>query len=201
MNSLPAEKNIDDPSLLILEAAVARFSEYGYNKTTMAEIAEDTNMSAANIYRYFKNKEEIAAACAKKFMGERLNELKQLVRKKHRNAAEKLEQYILTTLEITQKKAQENSKIDELCGEITRNRPDLVHHKIENEKALILEILTYGNQTGEFDVDDVIDTAAAMHAMLVTFDVPMFMHLYSREEYQEKAKSVAQLLLSGLKAH
>ena len=47
-----------DPTDTILKAAVNRFSEYGYNKTTMVEIAKDAGMSAANIYRYYKNKEE-----------------------------------------------------------------------------------------------------------------------------------------------
>ena len=45
---------------IILDAAEARLLHFGYNKTTMAEIAEDAGMSAANLYRYFKNKQEIA---------------------------------------------------------------------------------------------------------------------------------------------
>ncbi|NOQ82264.1 MAG: TetR family transcriptional regulator, partial [Methylophaga sp.] len=34
----------------ILSATEIRFSQYGYNKTTMAEIAKDCGMSAANLY-------------------------------------------------------------------------------------------------------------------------------------------------------
>ena len=187
-----------DTAEIILEAAVNRFSEYGYNKTTMAEIAEDAGMSAANIYRYYKNKEEIAAACAKNCMCERTDVLKTVVRDTNLSAQEKLEQYVFTTLQVTQEKALENKKIDEICTEITKNRPDLVHEKINNEKALLAEVLSYGNQTGEFDVDDVGDTAAAIHSMLVIFDVPMFMHLFTAEEYEKKAESVIKLLISGL---
>jgi len=44
---------------LILDAAFERFGHYGYNKTTMVEIAQDVGMSAANLYRYFENKQEI----------------------------------------------------------------------------------------------------------------------------------------------
>ena len=46
----------------ILHAAEERFQQYGYNKTTMAEIARDCDMSAANLYRYFENKLAIGAA-------------------------------------------------------------------------------------------------------------------------------------------
>jgi len=188
-----------NPADIILEAAVNRFSEYGYNKTTMAEIAKDSGMSAANIYRYYKNKEEIAAACAKDCMCERLDLLKSVIRDTSLTAAEKLEKYVLGTLQASQEMLLENKKIGEVVVEITQNRPDLVHNKINNENALITEIIAFGNQTGEFDVDDVIDTAAAIHSMLVLFDVPMFMHLFTKEEFEKKALSVVRLLITGLK--
>ena len=188
-----------DPADIILAAAIKRFSEYGYNKTTMAEIADDADMSAANIYRYFKNKEEIAAVCAKNFMSERTESLKNIIRNTRLNAIEKLKKYIFTNLEISQQKALENKKIDEVCAEITKNRTDLVHEKINGEIALLMEILSYGNQTGEFNVDNVMETAASIHAMLVVFDVPMFMHLFSEEEFEHKADSVLKILITALK--
>jgi AcrR family transcriptional regulator len=194
--ALPEDKI--NPAKIILDAAVNRFSEYGYNKTTMAEIAEDAGMSAANIYRYFKNKEMIAAECAKNWMCERTQTLKSVIRDNHASAIEKLEHYVLTTLQVSQNKAKENRKIDEICAEITKNRPDLVYDKIKNEESLIMEILSFGNQTGEFDVDNVVETAATIHAMLVVFNVPMFMHLYTQEEYEQKAHAVIRLLVSGI---
>ncbi len=187
-----------DTAQIILEAAVTRFSEYGYNKTTMIEIAEDTGMSAANIYRYFKNKEEIAATCAKNCMCERADMLKAVVRNSKLSATEKLEQYVYSTLRISQEMAIENKKIDEIVAEITKNRPNLVHEKINNEHALLIEVLSYGNQTGEFNVDDVAETASAIHSMLVLFDVPMFMSLFTKEEFEKKAESVIKLLIAGL---
>ena len=188
-----------DPADIILAAAINRFSEFGYNKTTMAEIANDADMSAANIYRYFKNKEEIAAACAKIFMSERTDSLKKIIRDTRLNATQKLEKYVFTNLEISQQKAIENKKIDELCTEITKNRADLVHEKINGEIALLVEILSYGNQTGEFNIDNIMESAKSIHAMLVIFDVPMFMHLFSEEEFRAKAYSVLKILIAALK--
>lgn len=187
------------PADVIFQAAVNRFSEYGYNKTTMAEIAEDAGMSAANIYRYFKNKEEIAAQCAKNWMSDRAAALKSVIRNPKLTAAEKLEKYVIATLEVSQEKANENKKIDEICTEITKHRVDIVHEKIKSEETLLIEILSFGNQTGEFDVDNVMEAAAAVHASLVVFDVPMFMHLYTKAEFEKKAHAVIELLISGLK--
>ncbi len=188
-----------DPATIIIDAAIRRFSEYGYNKTTMAEIAEDAAMSAANLYRYYKNKQDIAAVCARNYMDERLCALKEAISEPGLSATQMLEKYALTTLAITQQKAIENRKIDEICTEITRHRPDLVHHKINSEKALIMEILNTGKQRGEFLIQDIEQTAEAIHAMLVIFDVPMFMHLFSNAEYEQKARNAVQLLLPGLR--
>ncbi|MCZ6804403.1 MAG: TetR/AcrR family transcriptional regulator [Proteobacteria bacterium] len=187
-----------DTAAIILDAAINRFSEYGYNKTTMAEIANDAGMSAANIYRYFKNKEEIAATCAKNCMSEGIDTLKSVVRDTNQTAQEKLEKYVFTTLQLTQEKALENKKIDEVCTEITKNRPDLVHDKINNEIALLVEVLSYGNQTREFDVNDVVETSTAIHSMLVVFSVPIFMPLFTPEEFEKNAASVIKLLIAGL---
>ncbi len=199
MHNTSHSNNKLDTAKLILEAAISRFSEYGYNKTTMAEIAEDAGMSAANIYRYYKSKEDIAATCAKTNMSEKIDVLKEIVRNKKLSASEKLEKYVLTTLRMSQEAALENRKIEEICAEITKSNPELIHSKLANSKALLIEILSIGNQTGEFNVDDIMDTASAINVMLVAFDVPMFMSLFSQEEFEEKARSVIRFILSGLK--
>lgn len=188
-----------DTADIILAAALNRFSVYGYNKTTMAEIAADAGMSAANIYRFYKNKEEIAAACASNKMAEKTEALKRIVRNTRLSATEKLEKYAQTLLENTQEEARENRKIDEICTEITHSRPDIIHNKIKNECALLVEVLSYGNQTGEFMVDDVIKTAGAINASLAVFDVPKFMQLFSEDEFKQKVQDVVELILVGLK--
>ena len=43
----------------ILDAAHTRFRQYGYRKTSMADIAQELGISRASIYSYFENKDEI----------------------------------------------------------------------------------------------------------------------------------------------
>jgi len=43
----------------IYDAALKVFAEYGYKKTTLADIAEKLNMTGANLYRYFKSKQDL----------------------------------------------------------------------------------------------------------------------------------------------
>jgi len=182
----------------IIEAARARFNHYGYNKTTMAEIANDTGMSAANLYRYFKSKQDISATCASKHMAERIELMRNAVRKPNLNAVERLHCYVLTTLHYFYEVASENRKINESIEVLMNERPELIQQKIETEISLLAEILAFGNETGEFNVEDVIATAKTVHVTLILFQVPMFMNLYSLEQFEKMAIAVVQLLADGL---
>jgi AcrR family transcriptional regulator len=182
----------------ILEAAEQRFRVYGYRKTTMAEIAEDTRMSAANLYRYFESKEDIAASCAQHCMGERLELLRQEIRAPGAEAGERLERFVLTMLRYTYEQTHNQRQINELIESIAVERPAILHEKNEAERALIAEILAQGNSSGEFDVPDIIATAQLVHASLALFSVPVFMPLYPLEELERRARGVVSLLLRGL---
>lgn len=49
---------------LILDVADRHFKRYGYTKTTIVDIASDCAMSHANVYRFFRNKADLADAVA-----------------------------------------------------------------------------------------------------------------------------------------
>ncbi len=198
MQSRIAEQTTEEIRSRILDAARDRFRDYGYGKTTMAEIAEDVQMSAANLYRYFENKHDIAAACASQCMGERVVVLREQARQPGQTAEQRLRAFVLGTLQYTQEAAQNQPKINELVATVTSQRQDIVHAKINEQCALLAEILAYGNETGEFAVDDVISTARAVYATLTLFEVPIFVPLYSQQEFEAIAQQVVELLLKGL---
>lgn len=47
----------------IMDAAIALFSKYGYDKTTLEAIAESLNIAKSTVYLYFKNKEKLFMDC------------------------------------------------------------------------------------------------------------------------------------------
>ncbi len=198
MNTINPVSPSDDVRHQILGAAEARFRVYGYRKTTMAEIAEDAHMSAANLYRYFEDKQDIAAACAKRCMGQRLEELRAVLRQPGASASERLEQFVLTLLHSTHEQFHRQKKISELIETVASERPQFVYEKNKAEQALMAEILAQGNASGEFDIPDVIATARTVHSATALFNVPIFMSLYPLEEFELAARNVVALLLRGL---
>ena len=47
----------------LLEAAMAEFDEKGYTDASIRTIAESANTSVGNLYRYFRNKDELYVSC------------------------------------------------------------------------------------------------------------------------------------------
>ena len=195
-HSKPSEQ--DELRDKIMEVAEERFAHFGYGKTTMAEIAHDCDCSAANLYRYFESKQDIAAEVSRRCMQERTRAMRQVVRQLGVSAAGRLRTYVLESLKYSREYRGNRAKINELTALIMEQRTELVHEKMRAQQALIAEILAYGNETGEFDVEDVLTTARSVYASLTLFEVPIFQSLFSEREFDEIANNVVDLLLKGL---
>ena len=105
----------------------------------------------------------------------------------------------LENIRFTHEMAADYPRVDEMVESITRHRPDLVHKKLNDLDTLLAEVLAYGNESGEFEIDDVIATARQAHAALVLFEVPIFVGLYPREHFETIARGVVRLLINGLR--
>lgn len=199
MNSV-SKIELEEQRAKIVDAAEKRFRTFGYGKTTMVEIADDVNMSAANLYRFFTNKQSIAAECARRCLTERVDVLREVVRRPDLSASQRLCEFVLAnyryTFEINEKAPKDNELIEIVAAE----HQDLVHASIKAQTSLIAEILAYGNEVGEFAVDDIVETSASIQASLTIFLVPMFLPLYSRDQFEEMARSIVRLLIKGLRA-
>lgn len=182
----------------ILTAASERFTQFGYNKTTMAEIADDCDMSAANLYRFFKNKLDIGANLACSCLGTELLETKEIVEQSQRSAAERLHDSVLQILHYTHGQWANNPRMNEMVNAICEARMDIVDEYKRDQHALLVKLLEDGIQSGEFSIDDVHDTAEAILSAITAFSQPLLMPMYSFDVFEKRAESVVRLLLNGL---
>jgi AcrR family transcriptional regulator len=58
----------------ILAAASARFGEHGYQRTTMAEVADVAGVSIGTVYQYFRERSELVAALVHRSVTELLEQ-------------------------------------------------------------------------------------------------------------------------------
>lgn len=187
----------------ILDAAEARFRAYGFNKTTMAEIASDCGMSAANLYRYFENKQAIGAAIVEKCVAEQSARLREVIRDNGPTAGEKMERFVVEVLHYTYEQLAGQPRLTELIDHICAERKDLVREgKVQRMTSLVAEIIAEGNRTGEFNVDDVIGAAHGVVMATVPFHAPFVIMagIFDKAELEASARQVARLLVKGLAA-
>ena len=183
----------------ILKAAECRFNVYGYQKTTMAEVAGDCAMSAANLYRYFDNKLAIGAALATQCLAENEALLAQIVHGDSLASSEKLVAFTLNQLHYTYYYFESAPKLAELVEVMTTQRPDVIETHRQHKLVLLEQLLIEGQQSGEFVFDDLVETLDAVHSATVLFYFPLTMSLFPLAILEEKSTRVCQLLLRGLK--
>lgn len=183
----------------IMAAAEKRFMQYGFNKTTMNEIAKDCNMSAANIYRFFKSKNEIASEMASLSFFEAQQLLKELVRDPQMKPVEKLKAFIAAKLRMNYEMFSEQPKCFEIVNYIVDERDDLLEQHHDKITSFIAEILAEGNQSGLFDVEDIFTAADTFLKAVTLFICPILINMYTLEEMEDSADKVVEMLLTGLK--
>ncbi len=183
----------------ILEAAERRFRGFGYGKTTMAEIANDVNMSAANLYRYFHNKQDIAAECAGQCMAGLSALLDDVVNRADLDAIQRLHLFVQTEMRYNFEMMHNVPRLNELIENITTNYPHLIHEKNERTEQQIANILQQGVKDGEFYIEDIKLSSSAVARATAMFSSPFFMQIYAIEEFEKMAVDVVSLIITGLK--
>ncbi|MFN0318092.1 MAG: TetR/AcrR family transcriptional regulator [Burkholderiales bacterium] len=182
----------------ILEASQERFSQFGYGKTTMAEVAKDCGMSAANLYRYFENKQDIGVQLCNRCLGNEVAALRALTERNDISARERLERWTLETLGHVHDRWLQHPRINELVEVIAKERLDVVQVHIAAKHRMLTRLLEEGRANGEFDVPDPSRAAEAILNATILFDVPLFMPMFSLEEFERRARIVTEFILRAV---
>ena len=183
----------------ILAAAEARYRFYGFRKTTMADIADDLDMSAANLYRYFDNKQALAAEVVRSLLERRLAAVERAVQQAADETGPRLHAFTAELLAQTHSVCVEQPRVSELVDIITEGHRQIVHSHNAAEQALIARILERDPRPGVRR--NATGLSKQIHSALSMFRAPVFMAYYPRAELQRRAAQVTDLILRGLGEH
>ncbi len=182
----------------IIKAAKERFLHYGYNKTTIAELARDCNMSPGNLYRYFQGKLDIAEEIARESSEEHLEALREVVRMTGKTASEKLRAYLETALKTTFDMLEDDPRIYEVATTISQERPTFANEQMAKDRALMAEILSAGNAAGEFNIPDVVNAAEMIQCATMKFRYPQLWTQLPYDDLVRELRGVTDLILRGV---
>ncbi len=181
----------------ILRAARRRLEHYGYEKTTMAEIATDAGVAVGTLYQYFKNKEDLIVAFGEECQNRYLKALE-------RNSGSELPPLArlreLTRLRVLEIKRQMEATPHggEILLRMMQSGHACCQKMHDRERQMIEEILREGVRRGEFNVSDPLETARVFESAFSGFMPPASLGR-SGEELERDIDALFNLLLNGLR--
>lgn len=184
----------------ILDATDRLLARFGYRKMTVEDIATEAGIGKGSIYLHFSSKEEVVLSHIDRIVDRLRERLKEIARS-DAPAAERLRLMLLTRVLFRFDSIQHYTQsLNDLLAAL---RPGLLKRRaqyFEAEAQIFAEVLVAGREAGELSFDNEHATA---HALLQATNglLPYSLsttELGAREEVEQRAADVANLMLNGL---
>ena len=173
----------------IIVAAAKFFSQFGFHKTTMGDIARKLHKVKGALYYYFESKEELYNEVLKQELTSVQIHLTEIVNSDS-NPVEILERYAKTRFKLLNeaKNYHETIKADfiERYGFVD----DVRKNFDEFERSQLLTILSKGKEEGLLEFSDLNSTVNLILMLLKSIEIPLFL----QEEYKEYHHSIDELI-------
>ena len=143
--------NPDPRREAVLDAALIQFMRYGFRRTSMEDIAQETGVSRASLYQHFRNKEEIFRSLAERLHEQTLEAAETALKGEGRvgdRVRGALEGKVVRFLDLVAESPHGAELVDEsgrLCG-------DLAAATEERFQRLLADALRDGVRNGEIDL-------------------------------------------------
>jgi len=188
----------DDKRERILRAAWQRIRQYGYSKTTVAEIATDAGIAKGTAYLYFRSKSDIMLALVEE-TNRRVQEELVAIGSRDGPVLERLREVMIhrvrTIAELVRRHPHGEEFVRSFKPEIVRRVESFVRSQGELAATLIRE----GNADGSLAVDDPAATGLLLAELFERF-TPPYDHATTLDEVVDFAQRTFDLLLNGMRA-
>ncbi|HTN69267.1 MAG TPA: TetR/AcrR family transcriptional regulator [Dysgonamonadaceae bacterium] len=183
---------------ILMEKARQLFAKFGYENTTMNDIAEASQRGRRTLYTYFSNKKEIYNAVIESELENLYVQLQESVAKEH-TATDKLLLFFVSRLEIIKEVVTRNGT---LRGDFFRDifRVESARKTFDKKEIGFLKmILDEGIESNEFEVLDTMKTARILHFALKGLEVPYIRGVMTQNPKDSIDRdTVANLIFTGI---
>ena len=181
----------------IVAAATEHFSRYGYEKTTVSDLAKAIGFSKAYIYKFFESKQAIGEMiCANCIQGI-LVEVRAAVAQTDQ-PPEKLRRMFKAITEASLRLFSRDRKLYEIATSAATDHWHVVRAYDEQVRGLIADILREGRQSGDFERKTPLDeTVLAVYLVMRPFINPLLLQ-HGFDYAAEAPTLLASLVLRSL---
>ncbi|KLN52186.1 TetR/AcrR family transcriptional regulator [Variovorax paradoxus] len=176
----------------IVVAATEHFSQYGYEKTTVSDLAKAIGFSKAYIYKFFESKQAIGEMICSNCLREIQLDIRAAIDGVD-SPPEKLRRMFKAIVDSGLRLFFQDRKLYEIAISAASERwPSAIAHE-GCIRQLLLELLKQGRESGDFERKTPIDeTAAAIYLVMHPYINPLILRLSADHTDQAPAQ------LSGL---
>ncbi|MBB5404780.1 AcrR family transcriptional regulator [Paraburkholderia youngii] len=190
----PADHDVRDQ---IVAAATEHFSRYGYEKTTVSDLAKSIGFSKAYIYKFFESKQAIGEMICANCLREIESEVKAAVEEVDR-PAEKLRRMFKAIVEASLRLFSQDRKLYEIAASAATEQWQATRAYEERIQKLLQDILQEGRQSGDFERKTPLDeTAMAIYLVLRPYLNPLILQ-HSFDYTEEAPAKLSSLVLRSL---
>ncbi len=190
----PADHAVRDQ---IVQAGFEYFAHYGYEKTTVSDLARAIGFSKAYIYRFFESKQAIGEAICSDTTN-KLYEQTLAAVEKAGSATDKMRQFAATVTSSGVDLLFNERKLHEIAAHASRESWPSTHAYTARLQGLVEDILKQGRESGEFERKTPLDeTRRAIFTALLPFINPTFLER-SLDLLPEAQVEVTNLILRSL---
>lgn len=185
----------------ILDAAESLFSQNGFFKTSMAEIAEAAQFAMGTLYKFFKSKEDIYISLVEAKAEDMLQQLDQAVQNAY-SAHDKIREIIRVKLRFAdQHRDFFRIYVSEWSGlewSVRSTFGERVWSRYVAQIDLVANLIKEGIKAGDFRKVNPKDASLALHGMLNSTIYVWILQTGPKESLVEKGEWLGNLFLGGL---
>ena len=190
----PVDHNVRDQ---ILEAAQEHFSHYGFDKTTVSDLAKAIGISKAYVYKFFDSKEAIGEAiCAKT-----LNAIVAAVEEAMAGASTPTEKFRRMFKTLTSTGASlffNDRKLHDIAAHSAGEGWPSARAYAERIRQILMEVVREGRETGEFERKTPLDeTVRAIYLVVLPYANPLLLQ-HNLHLIEEAPAQLSNLVLRSL---
>lgn len=181
----------------IVAAATEHFSQYGYEKTTVSDLAKAIGFSKAYIYKFFESKQAIGEMICGNCLRQIETEVKAAIDGAER-PPEKLRRMFKATVESSLRLFFQERKLYEIASSAASERWQATRVYEGRILKLIQDILQEGRQSGDFERKTPLDESVmAIYLVMRPFLNPLLLQ-YSFDYTDEAPAQLSSLVLRSL---
>ncbi|MBD8268997.1 TetR/AcrR family transcriptional regulator [Pseudomonas fluorescens] len=191
----PADHDIRDQ---IVAAANAHFSQYGYSKTTVSDLAKAIGFSKAYIYKFFDSKQAIGEAICANCLAEIVAAVEQAIDAEGISSTERFRRLVKTLISTGVSLFFNDRKLYDIAAFAASESWPSSQVYDAQIKRFVLQIVREGRESGEFERKTPLDeTVDSIHFALRPFVNPLLLQ-YNLDFVETAPTLTSNLILRSL---